>query len=379
MKDTTGAVAVQERDLNSDGDFGDDDEVVWYHSNTLYSVYALTDAGENVVERYRYDAYGACTVLDPDFSSDADNASDVDNPYTFTARRLDAESGLMQYRHRYYAPELGRFVSRDPVGYVGSLTLYLYAAASPRMYVDPQGMRAVPAGWEPGMKYHQGRGDWMLPGESLMGFYDRMDDHDEQNPGAPAHSESVFNALKRMAPRAGGRFSVRFLLVPIGPGGTIEGTVSFNGRLESCCHDDGSVGLQLVGSVSVRVEGGVGTSVGGKMHDPRGRGSKWREKDTGRWTAPPERTPGGGFAGPGSMPDCESKVSIVVRVGVYGYASVGVGQVSLGPEFDVQRSFGGYDDPGGIDWTAGIGTGRGTGARVVVYGEGEGTGQIVVE
>ncbi|MFW6119256.1 MAG: RHS repeat domain-containing protein, partial [Planctomycetota bacterium] len=101
-----------------------DDEVVWYHANTLYSVYALSDAGENVVERYRYDAYGGCTVLDADFSSDADNASDVENPYTFTARRLDAESGLMQYRNRYYAPALGRFISRDPLGYVGGWNLY---------------------------------------------------------------------------------------------------------------------------------------------------------------------------------------------------------------------------------------------------------------
>ncbi len=50
------AVAVQERDLNSDDDFGDANEVVYYHSNTLFSVYALSDADENVVERYRYDA-----------------------------------------------------------------------------------------------------------------------------------------------------------------------------------------------------------------------------------------------------------------------------------------------------------------------------------
>jgi len=40
------AVAVQERDLNSDGDFLDEGEVVYYHSNTLFSVYALTDGDE---------------------------------------------------------------------------------------------------------------------------------------------------------------------------------------------------------------------------------------------------------------------------------------------------------------------------------------------
>jgi len=98
------AVAVQERDLNSDSDFGDTNEVVYYQANTLFSAYALTDGNGSVVERYRYDAYGGCTVLDPDGSVDADGLSDVKNPYVFTGRRLDPESGLMQYRHRCYSP-----------------------------------------------------------------------------------------------------------------------------------------------------------------------------------------------------------------------------------------------------------------------------------
>jgi len=131
------AAAMQERDLNADDDFGDDDEVVYYLSNTLYSVYALVDADENVIERYRYDAYGACTVLDADGSADADGLSDVDNPYTFTGRRLDTETGLMQYRNRYYSPTFGRFVSRDPAGYDDWPSLY-YAAFVP-LALDPLG------------------------------------------------------------------------------------------------------------------------------------------------------------------------------------------------------------------------------------------------
>jgi len=109
------AVAVQERDLNTDGDFGDTNEVVDYHSNTLFSVYALSDSSGSVQERYRYDAYGGCTVLDADGTVDSDGISDVLNPYGYTGRRLDLESGLMQYRHRYYSPLLGRFPTRDPV------------------------------------------------------------------------------------------------------------------------------------------------------------------------------------------------------------------------------------------------------------------------
>jgi len=134
------AVAVQERDLNSDSDFGDANEVVYYHANTLFSVYALTDATENVVERYRYDAYGACTVLDDDWSADADGLSDVQNPYTFTGRRLDDETGLLQYRHRSYSPHVGRFISRDSVGYLDGLHTYLYTASDPVQHADPLGL-----------------------------------------------------------------------------------------------------------------------------------------------------------------------------------------------------------------------------------------------
>ena len=95
---------MQERDLNADSDFGDTNEVVYYHANTLFTVYCLTDGSQAVVERYRYDAYGGCTVLDADGSADADGLSDVRNPYLFTGRRLDPECGLMQHRHGYYSP-----------------------------------------------------------------------------------------------------------------------------------------------------------------------------------------------------------------------------------------------------------------------------------
>jgi RHS repeat-associated protein len=165
------AVAVQERDLNSDDDFGDDDEVVYYHGNTLFSLYCLTDDGENVVERYRYDAYGGCTVLDADGSDDSDNASDVEhsasarrgetsrepagrvpqgcngeaghNPFLFTGRRLDSEWAGMQYRHRSYSTTLGRFVSRDPAEYADGLLLYEYGGSHPTGTQDPAGLVAV--------------------------------------------------------------------------------------------------------------------------------------------------------------------------------------------------------------------------------------------
>ncbi|MCD6380650.1 RHS repeat protein [bacterium] len=92
----------------------------YYAHDHLYSPVALMETDGDVVERYEYDAYGKVHVLDTDFSDDADGLSDVGNPYLFTGRRLDVlDSGnlkIMYYRNRYYHPEIGRFMTHDPLG-----------------------------------------------------------------------------------------------------------------------------------------------------------------------------------------------------------------------------------------------------------------------
>lgn len=72
------------------------------------------------MERYVYTAYGEVTVLEADGVTER-SVSAVGNPYLFTGRRLDAETGLFYFRARYYSGEQGRFISRDPVGYVDGI------------------------------------------------------------------------------------------------------------------------------------------------------------------------------------------------------------------------------------------------------------------
>jgi len=57
----------------------------------LYSPVAMTThlIGGAVLERYEYDAYGNCEVLEPNFAPDPDGKSDDGNPYLFTGRRVD--------------------------------------------------------------------------------------------------------------------------------------------------------------------------------------------------------------------------------------------------------------------------------------------------
>ena len=141
------ALAARFWDSNADGDFADTDEVQYALHDANYNVTALVDTTGAVIERYEYTPYGEVTVLDADFSDDADGVSDVENPYTYTGRRFDDETGLYYYRNRYYHAELGRFVSRDPLAYWGSKwNLYEYTSSIPTTRLDPYGLEDLIAG-----------------------------------------------------------------------------------------------------------------------------------------------------------------------------------------------------------------------------------------
>jgi RHS repeat-associated protein len=118
------SLALRFNDGNSDGDFLDANEQHYVLQDGNYNVTALADTAGAVFERYRYTPYGERKVLEANFTDDPDAISDVLNPYTYTGRQFDSETGLYYYRARYYHAQLGRFVSRDPIGYYGRVNLY---------------------------------------------------------------------------------------------------------------------------------------------------------------------------------------------------------------------------------------------------------------
>ncbi len=80
----------------------------FYHYDGLGSVVALSNTNGVIVEQYSYDAFGSATITTtPGYTS-------PNNPYMFTGRRYDPETGLYYYRARYYAPKLARFLQPDP-------------------------------------------------------------------------------------------------------------------------------------------------------------------------------------------------------------------------------------------------------------------------
>jgi uncharacterized protein RhaS with RHS repeats len=51
------------------------------------------------------------------------------------------EIWLYHYRARYYGPEVGRFISEDPIGLRGGVNPYAYAGGNPARFRDPLGLK----------------------------------------------------------------------------------------------------------------------------------------------------------------------------------------------------------------------------------------------
>ncbi|WP_256548053.1 RHS repeat-associated core domain-containing protein, partial [Pseudomonas sp. 24 E 1] len=69
----------------------------------------------------------------------------VDNPLRFQGQYFDSESGLHYNRHRYYNPDVGRYLTPDPVKLAGGINAYQYVP-NPTGWIDPLGLNTCPGG-----------------------------------------------------------------------------------------------------------------------------------------------------------------------------------------------------------------------------------------
>ncbi|AOX99261.1 hypothetical protein BJP62_01610 [Jeongeupia sp. USM3] len=107
----------------------------YYHVDHLGTPQLLTDAAGQIAWSAEYKAWGEAKEA----ISDAAKAAGMQNPLRFQGQYADEETGLHYNRHRYYDPEVGRFVSKDPIGLLGGLNTHAYAP-NPVGWVDPRGL-----------------------------------------------------------------------------------------------------------------------------------------------------------------------------------------------------------------------------------------------
>jgi RHS repeat-associated protein len=91
-------------------------QAYYYHQNALWSAEAVTNSTGAIAERYSYDAYGLPNTGSTNSWGTAHSA--IGNPWMFTGRQVDEETGVYFYRARYYDPLKDRFLQRDPLEYV---------------------------------------------------------------------------------------------------------------------------------------------------------------------------------------------------------------------------------------------------------------------
>ena len=79
-------------------------------------------------DRYDYDAFGNLRSV----------TGETYNPFRYCGEYMDAESGLIYLRNRYYDPQTGRFITEDPAK--DGTNWYVYCGNNPVMFVDPSGL-----------------------------------------------------------------------------------------------------------------------------------------------------------------------------------------------------------------------------------------------
>ena len=122
---------------------------------------ALLDSADGSLDaKYEYGAFGEPLRV-------GGTAIAADNPFRFSTKYTDVESGLVYYGFRYYSPSLGRFLNRDPLGELGGSNLYAFVENDPVNGWDRFGLEEA---CDPG-DYSAGLCD---EGPRRRGFFQRL-------------------------------------------------------------------------------------------------------------------------------------------------------------------------------------------------------------
>ena len=118
------------RDHEGDGEI---DYYTQYDGNG--NVLGLIDDNGAIAASYEYDPFGNLIRIDGPYAET--------NPFRFSTKYTDTETGLVYYGHRYYSPILARFLNRDPIEEAGGLNLYAFVGNDPVNRWDLLGLSVV--------------------------------------------------------------------------------------------------------------------------------------------------------------------------------------------------------------------------------------------
>jgi RHS repeat-associated protein len=94
------------------------------------NVMALLDSTESMVASYRYDVFGNLLK----------KTGTLDQPFRFSTKRYDDQTGSYYYGYRFYNPAIGKWMTRDPLGEAGGINLYGFVGNNPDNFIDLLGL-----------------------------------------------------------------------------------------------------------------------------------------------------------------------------------------------------------------------------------------------
>ena len=112
------------------------DKVYSYHLDHLGTPEALTNEQGEYAWYASFTSYGNLAV-----NYDIPDERRIDQPLRFQGQYCDTETGLHYNRHRYYDPQIGSFITPDPIKLLGGVNHYQYVP-NPIGWVDPLGLTA---------------------------------------------------------------------------------------------------------------------------------------------------------------------------------------------------------------------------------------------
>ncbi len=109
-----------------------DNQIFYMAYDQVGSLRVVTDGSGNVVKEVRYDTFG--NIIE-------DSNPGFEIPFGFAGGLHDVDTGLVRFGYRDYAPEIGRWTAKDPIGFAGGdSNLYGYVLGDPVNWVDPEGL-----------------------------------------------------------------------------------------------------------------------------------------------------------------------------------------------------------------------------------------------
>ncbi|MET3052349.1 RHS repeat-associated core domain-containing protein [Pseudomonas alkylphenolica] len=109
---------------------GEEQKLYYFHTDQIGTPLEMTNCDGEIVWQATYRSWGTIEQL---------AVNEVEQNLRFQGQYFDDETGLHYNTFRYYDPEVGRFVTQDPIGLQGGINLYKYAM-NPVVWIDPWGL-----------------------------------------------------------------------------------------------------------------------------------------------------------------------------------------------------------------------------------------------